>query len=308
VRHAALAVLILSAIPGCRGSSDGPPDGRLTVAVSVLPQRWLLEQLGGDRLQIVTLVSPGDSPHTYQPSDAQVSRLMSAAAYFRVGISFERGPWFQAVRSSPKLRIVDVREGLELIEMADHDHAHEHAAERRKDAHAHAEHACAEDGRDPHIWLSPRCLKIQAATMARVLGQIDPQHKPVYEQNLAGLLSQLDDLDRRLQEKLAPLRGKAFFVFHPAWGYFAADYGLRQVAVEVEGKEPSDRQLTELQRRARAEGVKVVFVQPQVSGRGAEAVAEATGARVEVADPLAPDVCAGLLRMAEALAHSYRVP
>jgi zinc transport system substrate-binding protein len=102
------------------------------------------------------------------------------------------------------------------------------------------------------------------------------------------------------------LRGKTFFVFHPAWGYFADEYGLKQVAIEQEGKEPSDEEATALQRSARQQGVKVVFVQPQIASRGAEAVARAIGARVEVLDPLAPDVLDNLVRAARAIAASYK--
>jgi zinc transport system substrate-binding protein len=163
-----------------------------------------------------------------------------------------------------------------------------------------------EHGKDPHIWLSPRLLKIQAATMARTLGQLDPAHQGDYQRNLEAVVRELDDLDRAIAAKLVASRGKPFFVFHPAWGYFADDYGLRQVAIEVEGKDPTDQELTEVQRAARLAGAQIILVQPEISGRGARAVAAATGARVELADPLAYDVPASLLKVADLIAAAVK--
>ena len=255
---------------------------------------------------MTVLVSPGDDPHAYQPTDAEISQAVQSAVYFRIGVPFESGPWFQAISNSGKLEVVDTRQGIELRRMRsdihaaeardhhDHDHApHEH--------HAHHGHG----GRDPHIWTSPRLLKIQARTVTESLSKLAPEQEDQFRRNLAALEAKLDEADATIREKLAPYAGRAMFVFHPAWGYFADEYGLRQVAVEVEGKEPSDRELTELQRLARRENAQVIFVQPQISGQSAEAVAGAVGARVEVLDPLAKDPLAELLRAAEILAESY---
>ena len=296
----ALAVVLAALLPTGCGRPGASGEAGLSVAVSILPAKWMVEQLAGGRVQVTTLVLPGENPHTYQPSDAQVSRLMRSAVFFRVGAPFENGPWFQAIQGSGRLRIVDLREGVELLDMGPHAN---HPAERGPPG---AEQHGHEGGKDPHIWLSPRLLKIQAATMARALGEVDPEHKADYDRNLAAFRQRMDELDASLRSKLAPLRGKAFFVFHPAWGYFARDYGLRQVAIEVEGKEPSDRELTEIQRQARESGAQVILVQPQISGRAAQAVAQAAGARVEGADPLAEDLPAALTRVANVLAESVK--
>lgn len=294
--YALFAVLILSA--GC-GPRPAGSDGPLSVAVSILPEKWLVDQLSDGRIPVTTLVSPGENPHTYQPSDAQVSRLMSSALFFRLGVPFEKGPWFHAIEKSARLRIVDLRAGISLLDMGEHAHHHE---EQGPADHAHEDD---EGGKDPHTWLSVRSLKIQAATMARALGEVDPAHKADYDRRLAELTKRLDALDAELRTKLAPAKGKSFFVFHPAWGYFAHDYELRQVAIEVEGKDPTDRELTEIQRQARESGAKVILVQPQISGRGAEAVATATGARVVIADPLAENLPDTLARVADVLAKSF---
>jgi zinc transport system substrate-binding protein len=141
--------------------------------------------------------------------------------------------------------------------------------------------------------------------VAQTLAQLDPSHAKDYLQNLSALQKRLDELDATLRRTLAPLRGRAILVFHSAWSYYAEDYGLREFAIETEGKEPSDRELTELQRLARKEGVKVVFLQRQTAGRAAKALADAIGARTEVLDDLSDDVPAALVRTAQLLLASY---
>jgi zinc transport system substrate-binding protein len=295
---------LLMFLAGCRPGQTDRAGGKLLVAVSIVPQAWLARQVGGDHVEVISILRPGESPHTYQPTDAEVSAVMRAAVLFRIGISFENGPWFQALESSRQVRIVDTRQGIPLRRMESHD---EHAEQVfPSSASSRASHDVEGDdhGLDPHIWLSPPLLKIQARTMADTLARLDPAHAADYRRNLEALDQRFDELDAAIREKLAPLRGRAFFVFHPAWGYFAERYGLRQVAIETEGKEPSDRELTVLQQQARQAGIKVIFVQPEISGRAAAAVAQAIGARVEQLDPLYPDVAEGLLRAADALRKS----
>ncbi len=316
--------LLLGAALGCQTDRRGLPDRTLPVAVSVVPQAWLVGEIGGDHVQVMTLVAPGESPEVFQPSDAQVSRIMAAKAFFCIGMPFEKGRAFAAIESSGKVKMVDTRRGITLGSATPHAHAdirahaddngHSHAEE---DARAPAEpnsRVPAEDrpecaghsGEDPHIWSSPRLLAVQARTVAQTLRELDPAHAADYDRNLRALEEKIERADQTIRTILTPLRGKAFFVFHPAWSYFAADYELHQVAVETEGKDPSDRELTQLQQLARRDGIKVIFVQPQRSGRAAEAVARAIGGRVEVLDPLARDVLGNLVHVAQVLANSYR--
>lgn len=274
------------------GCAEGRASERLTVTVSVVPQAWVVRQIGGDDVAVLTMVQPGADPHTYQPTDAQVSAVMRGRVYFRIGVPFERGPWFQAIQRSATLSVVDMRRGIELREMAG-----------ARDLQGHSHHASS--FRDPHIWLSPRLLKVQAKTVTDALVELDPPRSTRYLQRLSKLLRRLDEVDTAIRSRLEPYKGRAFFVLHPAWGYFADAYDLRQFAIEREGKSPTDAELTELQRSARREGIKVVFVQSQVTGRAARAVATAIGARLERLDPLAADVDANLLRLADAIAESF---
>ena len=295
ITTAALSLLVV--VAGCdRQPQRVTPSAKLPIAVSIAPQAWLVKQVGGERVDVMTLVRAGQSPATYQLSDAQVSELMRSAAYFRIGVPFERGAWFTAISQSQKVRIIDTRAGITLRQMRsnlepDHDQANH-------DTHHH------HDGDDPHIWTSPPLLIQQARTIAKTLSELDPSHAPHYQGNLATLQSKLTDLHAQLSSKLEPLRGRVFFVFHPSWGYFADAYGLRQMAIEIEGKAPTDRELTRLLKMAREHDVKVMFVQPQIGGRASVAIAKAIGAQVQTLDPLAEDVAANLERMADTLIRS----
>jgi len=301
----AIALLAATAA-GCQGPPGGVPAGKLRAAVSIPPQAWLVEQIGGPRVEVFTMVHPGDSHETYQPSDAQIARIRACAVWFRIGIPFESGRALQGMIAQGKLRVVDTRAGIPLREMSALERGEEgsdedHARGGEEHRHPHHDHS----GKDPHLWLSPRLLKIQARTIAKTLSELDPAHQAEYEANLASLEQRLDGVDLEIRRVLEPWKGRMFLVFHPAWGYFADDYGLRQAAVEIEGKEPSDEEATALQKLARREGIKVVFVQPQIASRGAEAIARAIGARLESLDPLAPDVPDNLLRAARAIAASF---
>jgi zinc transport system substrate-binding protein len=141
--------------------------------------------------------------------------------------------------------------------------------------------------------------------VADTLGELDPAHKADYQRNLATLDGQLDQLDAKIRKMLAPARGKAFLVYHPAWGYFAQEYGLRQIALEQEGKEPSDQELTRLQQLAKKEDIKVIFVQPQIASQSAQAVATAIHGRVQQIDPLEENIPANLLHAAQVITQSY---
>jgi zinc transport system substrate-binding protein len=286
-------------LAGC-GSESSPSEAAETsnasvkAVVSILPQAWLVEQVGGEHVEVMVLARPGESPATYQPTDAQVSDALRADVYFRIGVPFERGGWSNALGATPDLRVVDLRRGVPLREIEAHTHDH--------DDHDH-DHGHSHD--DPHIWLAPGLLKIQAMTVAETLAEIDPDHRATYHTKLDEILSRLDAADAAIRNRLAAHDGKAFFVFHPAWGYFADAYGLEQIAIEIGGKQPSDHELTRLQQLARDHQARVIFIQPQIAGVGVEAVAATTGATVETIDPLSPDVIDNLERVAERLARSF---
>ncbi|MCU0305220.1 MAG: zinc ABC transporter substrate-binding protein [Thermoanaerobaculales bacterium] len=291
MRRLAIALALISISTAACGGGSVDRVGSLRVAASIPPHGWLVGEVGGGAVEVVTILGPGDSPATFQPPDGAVSRVMSSRVLFTAGVPFEGGAWLEAIAG--RLEVVRLDEGIadRVFGAADH------ASDGPDDGHGHRPGTV-----DPHAWLSPRRLIVQAARVAATLARLDPGNAREYATNLERLTGELAEVDRRCASLLAPFRGRELVVFHPAWGYFADDYDLVQVAIEIDGKEPSDADLTAIQERARQAGVGVVYVQPQIAGRSARAVATAIGARLETLDPLAPDVAANLQRTAETIA------
>lgn len=248
----------------------------LRVAVSIPPQKWLVGQVAGAAAQVSILVEPGRSPENFAPTPRQVADLQGADAYFSAGVAFELGllPRLQAMPGNLRL------------------------AGRRPVSERHGTDGGDED---PHAWLDPREAAAFADTVCRVLSALRPEQAPAFAQGRDALKAQLAALDGELAAALAGCRGREFYVFHPAYGHFAARYGLRQVAVEEHGHEPGARHLAETIERAKAAGARTILVQPQFPQRSADAVAKAIGGRVIVVDPLEPDYPAGLRRLAAVL-------
>jgi zinc transport system substrate-binding protein len=255
------------------------------------------------------MVRPGASPATYEPKPQQMADLSKAKIYFAVGVPFENAWLEKIVAANADIRLVHTDHGIEKRAMAAHDHKapskehhegdHDHNkgehhgdADHDKDHHEHA-------GLDPHIWLSPPLVKIQARTILAALQGADPAHKSVYEANFKAFAARIDQLDADLKKTFAGKTGLQFMTFHPAWGYFADAYGLKQVPIEVEGKDPKPAQLKKLIQHARESGIKVIFVQPQFSTQSAEVVAREIGGQVAFANPLAEDWMANLRHVAD---------
>jgi len=228
------------------------------------------------------LIEPGRDPHTYAPTPKQMVRLARSDLLLCTGTGLERAISDKLAGSKTDLRIVNLAEGLGCP--AEHGH----------DGHSHDHHE-----HDPHVWMSPRIARVLAEKICGELSALDPDNADTYRQNLSSLQADLSKLDAKLTEALAPLKGKTFFVFHPAFGYFARDYQLKQEAVETGGKSPGPRHVTELIARARAAGVKVIFVQPQFSEQAAGMIAEQIGGVVVPLDPLAKDYISNLERIGD---------
>ena len=321
--HLAILLTVLTAVIW-RPVQAGPDESakKLRVFVSILPQAGFVEKVGGDRVEVNVLVGPGQSPATYAATHKQMARLAGAQVYFRIGVPFEEPLLKKIAAILPELRIVDTRKGIKLRMMARADSRDEEHGGREKEAgdehqHEHGgdqaddkgdKHRPGEKGTDPHIWLDPKLVKVQARTICEELIRIDPEHAEQYRENTKGFEAELDKVDARIARVLAPLKGREFFVFHPAYGYFGDAYGLKQVPVEIEGKSPSAKQLAALIKRAKGAKVKVIFVQPQFSTSNAEAVARMIGGAVVPMDPLARDYLANLAAMAGKLESALGGP
>ena len=266
------------------------------VFVSIAPQKYFVERVGGRLVNVSVMVPPGASPHVYEPKPDQMRTLAQAQIYFALGVEFENTLLPKIGELHPELRIVHTDAGIEKLPMIRHHHDHDndpgknhgHGHDHGKSHdHGHGHDGQHQGGLDNHIWLSPDLVRIQARHILEALTVLDAAHAPVYEANFTAFMADLDALDADIRHTLAGKQQAAFMVFHPAWGYFARHYGLEQIPVELEGKEPRAQDLQHLIQRAKAEGIRVVFVSPQFSTRSAETIASAIGGRTIAINPLA---------------------
>lgn len=278
------------ALPGGGAVPEREEPGHALLAfVSIPPQASFVSAVAGERARVEILVSGGQDPHTYEPSPRRVAALQRADVYFAVGLPFEE-LLLKKVSGSAGFTVVHTDRGV---------------PKRPLEAHA----GVSGGGEpDPHIWLSPPLIEIQAGNIYRALAEADPVNEAEYRESLEAYLDELHRVHARLEELLAPYRGEPFFVFHPAFGYFADAYGLQQVPVEIHGKQPSPRRIESLIARARDEGARIIFVSPQFDESAARAVAEALGAAVAAIDPLAENVLENLQLVARKIESALREP
>ena len=289
------ATLLLLAILCWTSISLAATATKTRIFVTVPPQAFLAQKIGGEAVEVHTLVSKGQDPPTFEPTPRQAATLAGASLFFTVDLPFEKQLVTKVAASNRNLRIVDSTKGIIRLPLTEAHH-HETAA---REAHADNE-------ADPHLWLNPDNLRIMADNMATALFATMPERKETLQKNLASLQKELSVLDRRLTTTLAPHRGKTFYVFHPAFGYFAKAYGLKQKAVEINGKSPTPRQLTALIRQAREDRVRTIFVQPQFDSKSADTVARAINGAVVPIDPLAQEVLQNLASITAAIEQAFK--
>lgn len=295
LRWLAIALLLTAWTAGTRNAAAAPAAAAtLRVVVSILPQKAIVEAVAGPHAQVDVLVGPGRNIHTYEPTPKQMAALGEADLVLPIGVPFERAWLPRLAAANPGLPVVDLlaAAGIERLPMIGHAHADD-------DAHGEGE-------LDPHIWTDPRLVARLLPPLVAALADADPMHAAEFAAGAERFAGELAALDAELRALFAGLEGRRFLVFHPSWGYFAAAYGLVQVAIEHEGKEPGARALAGIIEQAKAAGVRTVFVQQQSATASARAVAEAIGGRVVTLDPLAPDYLANLRRSAQAIAEALR--
>ena len=331
------------------------------VYVSVLPQKYMIEQIAGDAVDVEVLVQPGHNPHSYDPTGKQMAQLSKASLLFTTGVPFEQ-TWLPRIsKLNPDLVLVDSVKGIKRSEMEGHSHhdedkhhddhgyeeahpvadehdhdehhdhdkhgdhtshdheehghdehtEHDHDDDHHEDhaSHDHEEHDDHDDHKgelDPHVWMNPKLAIQQADNMTHALEKAFPESAEQFEQGFAQLKSKFKALDHNIHEALEDYEGRTFMVFHPAWGYYAQQYHLEQVAIEFEGKSPSARKLVELTQKAEEEQIKVILVQSQFNRKPAERIASHIGARVVDVDPVPYDLPAELEKLTQQLLESWR--
>ena len=273
------------------------------LTVNILPQKYFVEKIVKDKFTINVMVKPGASPHNFEPKPSQMKSLVASKVYFLIGDATEKN-WIEKFKQNAKNTLfVDTTIGVEKIEMAKHEHEevaqHDHKKDEKDEEHDHS-------GLDPHIWLDPVLVKIQAKNIYEAMIKIDSANSDFYKTNYEEFLKELETLDSNIKTILAPHKDKAFMVFHPSWGYFAKRYDLEQISIEIEGKEPKPNELVELIEESKKHDIKIVFVSPQFSQKSAQAISKNIGANVVAIDPLSDNWNENLQKVSNEIANSYK--
>lgn len=277
---------------------------KLNVIASIVPEATFVKAIGGDLVNVTTMVLPGNEPHSYEPKPSQMKEVSRADLYVPMGVEFEEAwlPKFKAQNS--KMEIVDTLKGIKKIAMAAHHHHDEH--EEHKEEADHKEHEGHEHhgGLDPHVWIAPANVKVMANNTYNALVKADAKNEATYKKNYDNFIKMVDETDAKIKEALSGLKpNTAFIVFHPAFGYFAKEYNLKQVAIEVEGKEPKPKELAHLINEAKEEHAQAIFAEPEFSDKSAKLIAKELNIPVIKISPLAKNWSENLINFAKAIAH-----
>lgn len=310
-----IAMFVLTMLLGCGCSEEKDPAAdTIRVSAGLPPVGWIANRIGGGRITVTALLPEGRTPHDYSPSPRDLRDASKGEFFFSTGMPFER----RVAAAMPSVKTVDVSDGIKRIPFCGcgHDH-HQHDAqeqhhqeEAKEPGHHHEaegshHHDDDEDALDPHIWLSiPNVLQI-AANIERTLEEAHPEHAATFRAGLVSLTVEMKALEKEISSELAPWRDREFYVYHPAFGYFAAMTGLRQEAIELGGREAGAKRLEAIAEAAKKDNVKVIFVQPQFNPANARALADAIGGEVKPLDPLAADLPANFKAITEALKAGF---
>jgi zinc transport system substrate-binding protein len=278
---------------GCSQQAEPDRDEKpLIVFNSILPQSGLCERIAGPYAEVHTLVEEGQSPHSYEPSPKNMAKLAEADLLFGIGISFENRLFEKIRRLYPSLKITITDQNI-IKRRMEHDHNHGGNC------------PCSAGAGDPHIWMSPSNAILIATQMKEELIAARPQYQKEFEENWALLIKELEQLDQDIAAMLAPYKGRALYVYHPAWGYFTEAYGLKQVPLEIEGKSPSPRQVGQLIEQASQDGTRFIVVQKQFPETTAKAIAQAIDGKIVRLDPLAKEYISNLREIAERIKKAF---
>jgi zinc transport system substrate-binding protein len=257
-------ILTLGIMSGC-----GAPQEGNEIAVTIEPQRYFAEHIAGSKFGIHSVVPSGQSPEVYDPTPQEMLRTGKSRAYLRMGyLGFEQ-VWMKSIQeNNPKMQVFDLSEGIDLIKDDEEDD---------DDEHNHHQHP---GGIDPHTWSSIKGAKVIARNTLNAFITLDKENEEYYRHNYESLMAEIEATEAYIHRKLDTLTHRAFIIYHPALTYFADEFNLVQLSIEMDGKEPSPIQLKTLVDMAKEHQVKVVFVQQEFDRKNAERIAEETGCRL----------------------------
>jgi len=288
------AAALILIYPASQTHEDIKSPDKISVVVSILPVAEFVEKVGGDKVKVTTMVPAGADAHTYEPLPEQLKEISNAKMYAQVGSGLEfETVWMDKLTEINKnMLVVNSSKGISFIPNED----------IVAPCHQHGE----ESQYDTHVWVSPRNAKIMVENIYQGLIHVDPANKDYYKANKDKYLQELDNLDKNITATLAGVKDRKILVYHPAWGYFCRDYGLTQIAIEKDGKEPTPQGMASVIDQAKRENIKVVFISPQFSRKSAESVASEIGGQVVMIDYLDKNYIENMKKVAEAFKNSLQ--
>ncbi len=293
-----LAAVIPAVFFGCRPSEplSSAPE-KLEILVAVDPIAYMVERAGGNLVSVVALTPQGKDPETYAPTPGSLKKIAASRGFLRVGLPIEKRFERNIKSIAPDARTFDLRENLTLL--AD-PHRHEDSG-----SESHEDGDSDEESLDAHIWTSPANARVMAANIVSALSELDPANAETYAANAKAFDAELAALQEEIRARLEPFEGRSFVVFHPAYGYFAREFNLKQLAVEFEGKAPRPKELRKLIDQAKADDVRKLIVQPEFSRSSARAIAEAVDAELVEHSPLQKDYFVNMRSLTDAIVGSF---
>jgi len=300
-----IAVVFLIIITS--GCIDTQTSENVGILVTIVPQIEMVEFIGGDHVEVTVMVPAGESPHSFEPTPEQMTKVAQATAYFTVGsgVEFEVVNMDTILEQNEGLQVFDCSEEITVLSFDDHYGMEHHDDEEEEDEHDEEEHD--HEGTDPHIWTSPVNFKKMAEVVYNGLISIDPDHQDDYYSNYQAYLTKLDNLHTNVSTLLEPFEGKSFMVYHPAWGYFGDTYHLKMIAIEDEGKQPGPAGIDAIITQAQTENITVIFVAPQYDTSSAETIASEIGGNVVFANPLMTDYKETITQLATDMVAGFDV-
>jgi zinc transport system substrate-binding protein len=279
-------LLIIPFIMSC--TQHGTNAGDKIITVSIAPFKYFVKEIAGDDFKINVMVPAGADPHIYEPVPEQITKLRKSIAYISNGyLSFEMTWLDRFYETNPTMKRLSLGDNIDLL---------------NSDHHNEGGHI---EGADPHYWVSPRCALIMALSVRNFLCELNPLHKQKYEDNYQALVLIIQEIDKRALELFSDKKYRSFMIYHPNLGYLARDYGLEEISVEYEGKEPPPSRMKDLIDHARKDGLKTIFVQREYDTKNAKAIADEIGGKINIIDPLSEEWQKATLDIINALNVSF---
>jgi len=261
---------------------------KTNIVVSITPQKLFVQKIGGEKVAVKVMVKPGNSPHTYEPKPSQMKDIAKADIYFSIGVEFEEAWLPRFTNQNQKMAVFHIDKNIEKIDMA------------HKERKSHSEHE--KGAKNPHIWVSPKNVEIIAHNIYDALIKVDSKNSSYYKKNLEKFLKEIIQIDKEITEILKNVKKDTrFMVFHPSWGYFAKEYELKEIAIEVGGKSPTPKNIIKIMKEAKEVGVKAIFVQPEFSDKIAKTLSNELQIPIIKISPLSGNWPENLIKLAKAI-------